>query len=673
MKKYKSWSILIVSLVLICGTLFTASQILAVASPTINTVSLIPSDTSWPAGTVKNIQVSYSGYSASTVAKTSVRLCHPTNTSSCTELANSANTSNLADGNFIVAPTLGLTNSNRLFERLVGGEITEYYLKVGNNLFKFSLKICPINAAGSDVGTCKTLTDFYVAPSPTATVAKVDGAWSAWSACSATTCGTSGTQTRLCNNPFPSGGGADCNGPSTETCQAASCVNTASPSITSINNGATLGVLQAGVTKLIPFSYSGFSSTVNKVQMSLCHDTGANSPCSIEGVFTISPSGSTSGSTSTAKTIGRPDGYLYDRLAKAFSVGGDTITTYYTRERRASPSSDIFSSYFKFCPYNTSNQVVGTCKFVDFSVAPGASTPVVGVWGDWSACSYPTCQAQTRTCSSGACVGESTQACSSLNCQAVGPKIIGVSIPLPANNVWRSGEDKTISWDYFGFGKDATLKTYVTTVSLFICDKAGTKCFPWSGTVNNEKDNQINSVTGSPLVVTSGKMTLLKTPGPGLYDRLLSSDRSGLLSIFPTTKPFEARLKVCPSYSKNAPAGYNLSSGGYNANSGAQFAAGVSLPDSFCSLSPIFTLGPNINNDPSASFSLPSGQGCFVGECVCVSGKRAVCGSPMQSGARCPVTASCPGVLTYSMSDKMMASVFSVANLVDKFFAGFNK
>ncbi|MFO0456605.1 MAG: thrombospondin type-1 domain-containing protein, partial [Alphaproteobacteria bacterium] len=49
----------------------------------------------------------------------------------------------------------------------------------------------------------------------------VDGGWSDWSACSPS-CGD-GTQTRTCTNPPPSGGGANCSGPSSQSCNNGPC------------------------------------------------------------------------------------------------------------------------------------------------------------------------------------------------------------------------------------------------------------------------------------------------------------------------------------------------------------------------------------------------------------------------------------------------------------------
>jgi prepilin-type N-terminal cleavage/methylation domain-containing protein len=64
--------------------------------------------------------------------------------------------------------------------------------------------------------------DCFLSTPSTPTLGPIDGGWSAWGPCS-TTCG-GGTQTRTCNNPAPSNGGASCAGPASKVCNPQACV-----------------------------------------------------------------------------------------------------------------------------------------------------------------------------------------------------------------------------------------------------------------------------------------------------------------------------------------------------------------------------------------------------------------------------------------------------------------
>lgn len=79
-----------------------------------------------------------------------------------------------------------------------------------------------------------------------------NGMWSAWSACSAS-CG--GTQTRSCTNPPPANGGAQCDGPATQSCapcQACQMWRCQLPGKTGINPAFH----QVGCSGYLNYSYS---------------------------------------------------------------------------------------------------------------------------------------------------------------------------------------------------------------------------------------------------------------------------------------------------------------------------------------------------------------------------------------------------------------------------------
>ena len=103
----------------------------------------------------------------------------------------------------------------------------------------------------------------------------VDGGWSAWSACSVTACGSTGTQTRTCSNPYPSNGGADCVGPSSQACSTPACVGMSGtlipPSATcNIPNGQSSCTSNYTWTTTNPIGTSGILSNTN--------NSGASSP-----------------------------------------------------------------------------------------------------------------------------------------------------------------------------------------------------------------------------------------------------------------------------------------------------------------------------------------------------------------------------------------------------------
>lgn len=294
------------------------------------------------------------------------------------------------------------------------------------------------------------------------------------------------------------------------------------------------------------------------------------------------------------------------RLYTRLRAGDTSLLSYYAPV----PNSNNFQARLKICPVRANNTVTGTCKTQSLVVAEGDGLSLV------------------------------------TNRPIISNVVI---VNLEPGNVWRAGSYKDIRWTYSGFSSPNQ-----KTVSLSFChknDTNGNNCLPWSGALNQPVNNQVASWNGSVVGTAINNRRI----GPGIYDSLKQGDRSGNLSLIDSNAlTYQGKARICPTYSVD-----NLAQG---------YTAGQVANPGTCAYSPIFTIGPNINNDPSASFSLPSGQGCFVGECVCMGGKKARCGNPMTSGATCPAMAGCPGVLTTNISEKMLASVSGLGTWIISLF-----
>ncbi|MCX6714138.1 MAG: thrombospondin type 3 repeat-containing protein [Candidatus Vogelbacteria bacterium] len=75
-------------------------------------------------------------------------------------------------------------------------------------------------------------------------------------------------------------------------------------------------------------------------------------------------------------------------------------------------------------------------------------------------------------------------------------------------------------------------------------------------------------------------------------------------------------------------------------------------------------------SDANSICSIPSGQGCMEGECVCVGGQAKLCSrdTPMPPGVGCQKTSYCPAGPSASLSGRMVASVGSLFNSVINWF-----
>jgi hypothetical protein len=114
-------------------------------------------------------------------------------------------------------------------------------------------------------------------------VPMVNGGWSAWSVCSST-CGAAGTQTRTCNNPVASGGGASCTGSATQSCTpSAACPSSGGDSGNSITStGSSAGSANGGSSN----SGGGSSQdTTNSASVTFVLTFSANSSTTLQSGF----------------------------------------------------------------------------------------------------------------------------------------------------------------------------------------------------------------------------------------------------------------------------------------------------------------------------------------------------------------------------------------------------
>ncbi len=112
-------------------------------------------------------------------------------------------------------------------------------------------------------------------------------AWSGWSTCSVTACGSTGTQnrTRICDNPAPAGGGANCVGPSSES-QACDACGPMSGTLTPAAGSCTIALGASSCN--INFSWSttnpvGTSAITKPTNITVATgNSGSNVPLSVK-------------------------------------------------------------------------------------------------------------------------------------------------------------------------------------------------------------------------------------------------------------------------------------------------------------------------------------------------------------------------------------------------------
>ena len=333
--------------------------------------------------------------------------------------------------------------------------------------------------------------------SPSCTEMKsINGGWSDWSACSVTACGQTGTQTRTCTNPAPAFGGANCSGPSSQSCSTPACaapsgwircngldnfcnINTGtSATITWLSNntiscnvsptgwtgtqnssGNSTGVLTSNRTydmTCTGLNGSTYTSSVTVRVMSgtlsspsSCTIAAGASSCSVSLAWSIS----NPQSTPTAITANGMSNINVSNSMSASQSGNQSVQVPY-----GGRTFYLYNNARELATKSITSQNV-TCASGSVWTGSSCGQTVNGGWSDWStwsACSVTACgstgtETRTRTCTNpspqngGAyCSGSpvesrpcSTPACTTADINA-SPQVIA------------TGDSTTLSWSSNG-------------------------------------------------------------------------------------------------------------------------------------------------------------------------------------------------------------------------------
>lgn len=112
----------------------------------------------------------------------------------------------------------------------------------------------------------------------------INGDWSDWSSCSAS-CG-GGTQSRLCNSPYPTNGGADCGGPSSQSCNPEACPSSDLPDLVAGSVTPAAAVPGAAITLSAPITNQGGLGTGGGF-IDLFEINPAGVPAAFDGIQTL--------------------------------------------------------------------------------------------------------------------------------------------------------------------------------------------------------------------------------------------------------------------------------------------------------------------------------------------------------------------------------------------------